>query len=136
MTRVCRMLLLLLAGIPILVQAAAILTDIQWQLMEIQGQAVKPTAPGQQPYVAFTAAGRVEGFGGCNRFFGSYKREGNTLRLSPLGATHMACPEGMDQEGAFFDVLSRTDRFERRTQSLDLYAGQQLLARLSTPETR
>ena len=51
-------------------------------------------------------AGRVAGTGGCNRFGGSYKLEGDALSFSPLAATRMACPEAiMKAEQDFFSLL-------------------------------
>lgn len=35
---------------------------------------------------------RVSGTAGCNRFNGSWKQDGATLKLGPFAATMMACP--------------------------------------------
>ena len=69
--------------------------------------------PGSQsnkaPYVQFRSGGRVSGFGGCNRFNGSYTQAKDKLRLGPLSATRMACsPQIMKQERDLFALLSRT----------------------------
>jgi heat shock protein HslJ len=53
----------------------------------------------------FTLEGdKVSGFGGCNRFGGSVKVEGDTLRLGPLAATRMACDQ-LAVEQSYFDAL-------------------------------
>ncbi len=59
-------------------------------------------------YVSFAGSGRVFGFGGCNRFTGSYEQHDSHLTISPLAATRMACaPEVMAKETEFFDLLSK-----------------------------
>jgi heat shock protein HslJ len=69
--------------------------------------------PGAQakmaPYIQFRSGGRVSGFGGCNRFNGSYAQAKDKLRLGPLSATRMACsPQIMNQERDLFALLSLT----------------------------
>ena len=57
-----------------------------------------------EQFVAFKADGEVIGHGGCNRFFGSYTQEGNTLTFGPLASTKMACPN-LKQEQEFMSAL-------------------------------
>ncbi len=43
--------------------------------------------------------GQINAYAGCNRIFGTYRLEGNTLIAGPLASTRMACePELMDQD--------------------------------------
>ena len=49
--------------------------------------------------------GRISGSGGCNRFMGSYDRQGAKLSIEMGGMTMMACPEGMEQEQAVSTAL-------------------------------
>ncbi|WP_373506267.1 META domain-containing protein [Aestuariivirga sp.] len=59
-------------------------------------------------YISFAGSGRVFGFGGCNRFSGTYEQHDHHLTLSPMAATRMACPEDvMKKESDFFALLSR-----------------------------
>lgn len=44
-------------------------------------------------FLQFDANGQVSGHGGCNRFTGAYEFGAAALRLGPLAATRMACPE-------------------------------------------
>ena len=56
-------------------------------------------------------ADRLGGFGGCNRYFGSYQIKGKTLNIGPLGSTRKAClPAVMDQENRFFEALSQAEQ--------------------------
>lgn len=55
---------------------------------------------------------KVSGSSGCNRFFGSYKAEGNDITFSPLGSTMMACEqEILDQETKFLGTLQSARSF-------------------------
>ena len=61
--------------------------------------------------VQFSSGGAVHGFGGCNRFRGSYQQDGASLKIGPLASTRMACPqEKMKREAEFLDILTRTAR--------------------------
>ncbi|NCJ05127.1 META domain-containing protein [Synechococcales cyanobacterium C] len=52
--------------------------------------------------------GRVGGNATCNRFFGDYTLDGETLSIQSGGATLMACPEElMAQEQGFFAALEQ-----------------------------
>ena len=83
-----------------------------WRLVQLGDQ---PIAAGSEPQrdaqVQFDAAsGRVSGSGGCNRVSGSFQRSGNSLRLSQLASTRMACadPVRNADETAFFAALQAT----------------------------
>jgi len=54
---------------------------------------------------------QVNGFGGCNRFSGSYNLLNNQLSVGPLNATRMGC-DGlvMNQESQFFSALQSVRR--------------------------
>jgi heat shock protein HslJ len=57
-------------------------------------------------YVQFEPDGKLVGYAGCNRFFGSYELSGNTISIGPLGTTRMACPsQQMSFEIAFIEAL-------------------------------
>ncbi len=52
-------------------------------------------------------AEEVSGSAGCNRFWGSYTVDGNSITFSPLASTRMACPEElMEQEQLFLAALA------------------------------
>lgn len=78
------------------------LAGTSWTFVSIGGVAVARNRPTSLVF----EAGRLSGNAGCNRFSGSYKREGGTLTAGPLMATEMACPGvGMTQENAFFELM-------------------------------
>ena len=60
------------------------------------------TGSEQKTFVQFHPDGKVSGFAGCNRFFGTFVATDTTLDARPLATTRMACPDAiMQQEMAF-----------------------------------
>ncbi|PHR61202.1 MAG: hypothetical protein COA43_04280 [Robiginitomaculum sp.] len=62
-------------------------------------------------YIRFSDKGKLNGNGGCNRFFANYTQEGNTLNIGSIGSTKMMCAN-MKEENKFFDVLRATQKIE------------------------
>lgn len=75
------------------------------------------------------ADSRVHGNAGCNNFFGSYEVDGESLKFGQTGATMMACLDGMDTEQAFLAALAASDRYHISGLMLELYKGEELLAK-------
>lgn len=94
---------------------------------------VMASAGKRGPSLSFAADGKVAGSGGCNRFFGSYRQDGEALSFSPLGSTKMACPpDVMKREQAFFDMLGKVRAAKRQSATLILMdGGGRELAKLS-----
>jgi putative lipoprotein len=110
--------------------AQAQFTGDEWRPIEIAKIEV-PSNAGL--FVRFTGQGKIEGFGGCNRFFGAYTLVTGRIKVGPLGATRMACPEPiMELEGHFVEALQSATRFAREQANLMFYddAGN-LVARLT-----
>ncbi len=106
------------------------LEDKRWALLELNGKTITVTVNDRAPYLELNAKkASAYGFGGCNRFFGSYVTDGKSLTFGALGATRMACPEGMDQEQELFTVLGTVTRYEIHGSKLMLFADQKLVAR-------
>ena len=78
-----------------------------WEADDIGGQ---PVLSGDPPTLRFTDdQGQVNGYAGCNQFFGSAEINGDRLSFGPLGATRMACGEQRDaQEYRFLQALEKT----------------------------
>ena len=106
------------------------LEDTTWALLELNGKTITVKVNDKAPYLEFNSnKASAYGFGGCNRFFGSYETSGKSLTLGTMGATRMACPEGMDEEQELFTVLSATTRYEIHGSKLMLFADKALVAR-------
>lgn len=107
------------------------LKNTYWKLVEIGGNPFIPLEGAKDTHVVLdTADSRVHGFAGCNNFFGQYESNDANLTFSSLGATMMACPDGMEAEQAFLQALGETDRAVVSGMFLQLYSSDRLVARL------
>ena len=111
---------------------AAKLEDTEWKLVEVGGKPVK-AAGDHPPQLRLTADNRAQGFAGCNNFSGKYELNGSSLKLGPLAATRKFCAENMDQETAFLHALDSVTTFKLSGKTLELYNGEKVVARLTTP---
>lgn len=92
-----------------------------WKLVELNGKPVVYKERARDSYLVLKEEGnKVNGNGGCNSFFGTYTLDGTRLRFSGLGSTKMACPD-LDIESEFFEVLSKTDSYHYRNDTLQLF---------------
>ena len=104
--------------------------DTTWALLELNGKTIEVAVKDKAPYLELNSKkASAYGFAGCNRFFGSYETSGKNLKFGAMGATRMACPEGMDEEQELFTVLSATTRYEIHGSKLMLFADKALVAR-------
>lgn len=87
-------------------------TEKYWKLVELNGQPV-PVLEREPHFILKAEEGRVNGFGGCNGFTGSYTLDEAASRISfsQIASTMMACPSGMDVETAFHEVLRTADNY-------------------------
>jgi heat shock protein HslJ len=114
-------------------QSTALL-DTEWALISLNGNAL---IEGKEITLSFGEAS-LKGSGGCNTYGGSYTASGDSLRLSGVYATEMACPEPkgiLKPEKAYFDALNAAARCRAAQDRgggdrLELYdeAGAQILA--------
>lgn len=80
---------------------------------ELSASAWRPSHIGEmavdddsEMFVQFEADGKLGGNGGCNRFFGSYRLDGDKIHVDPISLTRMACPAAiMSFESAFVNEL-------------------------------
>lgn len=63
----------------------------EWQIEDLNGGG--PVARGSLMFdPGDQGTSRLSGMAGCNRFTGSWKQDGATLKLGPFASTMMACP--------------------------------------------
>ena len=106
------------------------LTDVEWRLTHLGSQPAPLGAGDRQATIQFTGAERrASGFGGCNRYAGSYVLRGDSLRFSPLMMTRMACDKGMDLELRYAALLETVRRARITDGRLELLAGDSVVAR-------
>lgn len=76
-----------------------------WRIISLNGK-VAP-AKGKQPVIEFQpSSGRVTGTSTCNRFSGTFRADNQTVKLSPLAATKMACLD--ESSNAFENELFKS----------------------------
>lgn len=111
--------------------STAQLENTYWKLVRLGGRPVTVSDHRREPHLRLAHEGtRVQGFGGCNRFFGGYELDGQNLRFGKMGMTRMACIDGMEQEQAFVNALHETVRWNILGEHLELYGkGGELLSR-------
>jgi putative lipoprotein len=121
------------------------LTGIVWRLAAIEPSDQSPIKPVDSAVPTLTFENdadddghrRFNGFGGCNRFFGSYLTgaQGGLTVASPIGATRMACPGPIDEvESALFKALETAESYEREEAALRIRFGTGLLRFTASPE--
>jgi heat shock protein HslJ len=80
----------------------ASLTDASWTLAEVDSEPVEDVIQ----TATFLPDGTVAGSGGCNSFSASYTTDGETLAVTDLGVTRMACDEDvMEAEDKYLDAF-------------------------------
>lgn len=106
-----RPVLLILSSMLSLSAAAAGIEGPTWSLTGVQGLDPNLLPTGPQAVTAKFEGGRVSGFSGCNRFFGSYTLKPDHLVIGQLAGSMMACEgNAMKVEGAVHKALAGTFR--------------------------
>jgi len=103
----------------------------RWSLVEINGAKIENIAA----FIEFVAAEkRFAGNAGCNRMFGKFETDVDKIKLSGIGATKIFCSqEGiMKLESDFTKALEQTTRFEQKGETLNFYAGNNLILKFSS----
>lgn len=79
-----------------------------WTATEVAGRAPDPASP---PQLQFTVDGRVTGSTGCNDFGGRIRVSGDSIDISELQQTEIACPGAVGAiEAAFVRALGEAQR--------------------------
>jgi len=101
---------------------SASLENTDWKLTHLGKAAVTAASQQREPYFVLNSKShRVSGSGGCNRLTGSYQLNGGEITFSQMATTLMACPEGMDTEKAFLEVLTEAKTWKITEQQLELF---------------
>jgi heat shock protein HslJ len=105
----------------------------RWRLVELSGFRVEPSQGGREPHLVLDPDGRrLSGSGGCNRLLGRYELDGEQLTFGAVANTMMACPESlMRRERALIEALEATTGFGIDAETLELLAGEEVVARLA-----
>ncbi|HRN40727.1 MAG TPA: META domain-containing protein [Vicingus sp.] len=98
-----------------------IITDKYWKLIELNGKKIIAEQQAKEAHVVLKIEeNRIVGNGGCNSFFGMYQlKQGDSIQLSPLGSTKMACLNN-NVEDEFLKVLAIADNYTLKNDTLSL----------------
>jgi heat shock protein HslJ len=93
------------------------------------GSAVQSPQAGSTLTAEFGAE-EVSGNGGCNRFSGPVRTDGDAITIGPLSSTLMACrdPALTNQEQQYLHALELATRFRATGDRLDLYRADGAIA--------
>jgi heat shock protein HslJ len=110
----------------------AAVAGADWLLADLNGHPAPLGAAGRRPTLNFdTAAARVSGFTGCNRYAASYVVSGDSLRFQEAVLTKMNCMEEMELEQGYVSALAATERFQLRGSELTLIGASGPVARFT-----
>lgn len=99
------------------------LLDTKWHLLSIvfEGTAIDDVE-GAGADITLGSDGRAFGRGGCNRFFGKYDLEGESIRIGPLASTKMHCERTMAVEIAFFKALEAVRKVRLEQDTMEMWS--------------
>lgn len=105
------------------------LEKTRWKLTELNGSALDSRDESREPHLLFQSEGRLAGYDGCNRLFGSYTLDGESIHFGRLGSTMIACAkEVRDRE--FVEALGKASKWRISGSRLELRgAKDEVLAR-------
>jgi heat shock protein HslJ len=111
------------------------LTTQRWQLVKLHSSDIELSTLKDKPFITFIgSANKVEGFAGCNNFFGSYSQKDQTLKLSALGMTRRYCADTSTLEFQYENMLAKVTNFKIIKLHLVLLADDDVLATFKATE--
>ncbi|GEA13554.1 META domain-containing protein [Alteromonas sp. KUL49] len=112
-------------------KAPITVTDLQhhnWQVIAIDGTPLSPDVDNRLPNIEFGENFTVNGFSGCNSFFGQGELMDNKLRVANMGQTRKMCiPNEMDTEQAITSTLVDWSHIEWSEKDITLKGKQHTL---------
>jgi heat shock protein HslJ len=114
------------------------LRNTYWKLVRLGEAPVQVADRQREPHLIFNASeARLSGHGGCNRVTGSFEVDGDRLKIGPMAATRMACPDGMEQEQRFLQAVQKVATYRIRGSHLEMMdASGAVLARFEAVALR
>ncbi len=96
------------------------LASTGWTLLELNGKPFVAVEKRPVTMIFDASGGKVSGSGGCNRYSGTYKQDGNKLTFGTQAVTAMMCLD-MTGETAYFAMLPKVASFQRQGETLTLF---------------
>jgi heat shock protein HslJ len=106
-------------GLPPTGDPEDVLLTTSWTLEELNGQALIPDSEITLRFEAHN----FNGDAGCNTYSGGYETEGNSIRITEIMATEIACPGPMgvmEQEQRYLETLREVSHFQLLNDRLEL----------------
>jgi len=101
----------------------------KFHLLSINGEPVKQSASGEWlTFIIDPDAGQISGFAGCNRFFGTYSLQADTLRIGVVAATKMACTDNTPEQKYLSCLSGQKVMWQLEGEKLILKNAEQTLA--------
>lgn len=96
------------------------LANTTWELQMISQDGKQLVVSETVPTLTFTEKGEVNGFAGCNQYFGAYKVDENGISIMPSGSTKAFCQGVMELEDAFLRGLAEVKTYTLTDDKLEL----------------
>ncbi|XQF93087.1 META domain-containing protein [Pseudoalteromonas espejiana] len=94
----------------------------QWQLSKVDGLAIPASYTAS---MSFIEALQVNGFAGCNKFFGEGELEDSNISINKLGMTRKSCGTNIDEfEQQFLQALREGAQLTMQGQQLVMQGEQ------------
>jgi uncharacterized lipoprotein YbaY/heat shock protein HslJ len=100
--------------------ATADLLNTYWRLTRLGDEMVARFENQREAHLVFHADNRLAGSDGCNQMVGSFRLQVDAIAFSQIGATMMACIQGMEQAGRFTTTLGGVARYRIVGEHLEL----------------
>ncbi|MCY7362068.1 MAG: META domain-containing protein [Ignavibacteria bacterium] len=105
-------------------------TDTGWILRSLNDKKIIIPESGKEISVSFNSSGnKLNGFAGCNNFFGTYKKNNNLLTIGQLASTEMFCQSMMETETEFLKAMQKTVKYKISGDYLQLYDSVKMFAK-------
>lgn len=94
--------------------------DVNTTIKNASGKTYSMVAPYKNSQITLTIdSGKINGFAGVNRYFGTIEVIGNTIRISNIGRTKMAGPEKiMKMEEDYIKSLEASNKINLKGKEL------------------
>ncbi|MBL0380468.1 MAG: META domain-containing protein [Desulfofustis sp. PB-SRB1] len=101
-------------------QLEANLTGTFWRLVELNDQPVEAPEGRARAFLSMAADRTLTGYGGCNRFSGTYLVKGDVFLINRHQASRIVCNGAMAAENDFLTALDETETYRLDQSTLDL----------------
>lgn len=101
-----------------------------WEITAVRGQRIDSTQSlMRRPMFRFFEENKVQGFTGCNMFFGTFTQREDTVEFSPLMTSKMACTDrdNIALEERILEAFTKTARVRRSGQKLEFLSADEIV---------